>query len=84
MKLDNILNGIGIQKVDFIKIDVEEAEVEVLEGAQQIISNSNSLKILVSCSDKSLGRTSEILGNHGIVIKSIWRNAIYGEKGSTS
>jgi FkbM family methyltransferase len=31
-KLDNVLSELGVRKVSFIKIDVEGAEVEVLEG----------------------------------------------------
>ena len=53
-KLDDILNHIGVEKVDFIKIDVEGAEVEVLEGAQEIITKSDSLEILVEISNKKI------------------------------
>jgi FkbM family methyltransferase len=36
-KLDDVLAELGIEEVDFIKLDVEGAELEVLEGAQQLL-----------------------------------------------
>ena len=45
-KLDDLLNENNIQKLDFLKIDVEGAEVEVLEGAQHTL-NQADLKITI-------------------------------------
>ena len=46
--LDSILHGdLDLSKVDYLKIDVEGAEVEVLKGARKIIQNSPCLKMLV-------------------------------------
>lgn len=36
-KLDDVLKEENIKKIDFMKIDVEGAEVEVLEGAQRLL-----------------------------------------------
>jgi len=45
--LDEILHLNGIRKVNWIKIDVEGAEFEVLKGAAQLLSKSDDLSILV-------------------------------------
>lgn len=37
MRLDNYLQRHGIEQVDFVKMDVEGAELEVLEGAMQLL-----------------------------------------------
>jgi FkbM family methyltransferase len=42
--LDNILSDVGIRKIDFVKIDVEGAELEVLEGMEEIL---NSVKKII-------------------------------------
>jgi FkbM family methyltransferase len=39
--LDNILHELGIKKVDFIKMDVEGAEVEALKGMNQVLENND-------------------------------------------
>jgi FkbM family methyltransferase len=47
--LDNILqeNGISVEYVNWIKIDVEGAEFEVLKGATNILSKSKDISILI-------------------------------------
>jgi FkbM family methyltransferase len=47
--LDNLLqqNGINHADINWIKIDVEGAEFEVLKGATNILSNSKSIALLV-------------------------------------
>jgi FkbM family methyltransferase len=46
--IDSILLGdLGLSKVDYMKIDVEGAEVEVLKGARKIIAKSPDIKILI-------------------------------------
>jgi len=42
--LDNILNELGIKKVDFIKMDIEGAEVEAIKGMNETLAKAN-LKI---------------------------------------
>jgi FkbM family methyltransferase len=49
LKLDSIVQHAGIQahEIDWIKIDVEGAEYEVLKGAQNILSNSKDISVLI-------------------------------------
>ncbi|MDQ3853255.1 MAG: FkbM family methyltransferase [Thermoproteota archaeon] len=49
LKLDSIVQHVGIQahEINWIKIDVEGAECEVLQGAQNILSNSKDISILI-------------------------------------
>jgi FkbM family methyltransferase len=45
--LDSLLEANGISQANWIKIDVEGAELEVLKGGHNILSNSNDLALLV-------------------------------------
>jgi hypothetical protein len=47
--LDNLVeqNGIRPENVNWIKIDVEGAEYEVLRGAHNVLSNSNDLTLII-------------------------------------
>jgi FkbM family methyltransferase len=45
--LDNVLQQNGIEQVNWIKIDVEGAELEVLKGAHNILSNSKDISVLI-------------------------------------
>ena len=48
--LDNILSDLQIDKVDWIKVDVEGAEVNVLRGAKGIISsNLDNIRLIIEC-----------------------------------
>jgi len=82
-KLDFILNNLGIEEVNFIKVDVEGAEVEVLEGAQQIISKSPSLKILFEAfGEENQKRCFEMATKLGLHIRQIQRGCFLAIKGS--
>jgi FkbM family methyltransferase len=50
--LDNLLQQNGISKVNWIKIDVEGAEFEVLKGAANILSKSKELILLIEIHGK--------------------------------
>src|SRR5215217_2314063 len=45
--LDYLLQSKGIKQVNWIKIDVEGAEFEVLKGATNILSNSKDIALLI-------------------------------------
>ena len=51
--LDNLLQQNGIREVNWIKIDVEGAELEVLKGAHDILSNSRDISVLIEIHDIS-------------------------------
>ncbi len=45
--LDNILNENNVQRVNYVKIDVEGAELEVLKGAVNTLSSNKDLTLLI-------------------------------------
>jgi FkbM family methyltransferase len=51
--LDNFAAAQGIQQIDLIKLDVEGAEQRVISGAEQLISRSPNIKILMELYDPS-------------------------------
>jgi FkbM family methyltransferase len=55
--LDNLLkqNEINFANINWIKIDVEGAEFEVLKGAQNVLSKSNDIAILIEIHNSQNG-----------------------------
>lgn len=45
VSLDNFLNKEGIKKVDFIKMDIEGAELEAIDGAEKTLGSGTHLAI---------------------------------------
>lgn len=45
--LDSLLDQLGIREINLLKIDVEGAEMAVLEGATHTLANSSPLRIIV-------------------------------------
>jgi hypothetical protein len=68
--LDNLLRSVGIDQVNWIKIDVEGAEYEVLKGAKEILSASKDISILVEVHGKdTYGPTIELLRSNNFKIE---------------
>ena len=68
--LDNLLKSRGINRVDWIKIDVEGAEYEVLKGAKEILSANNHISILVEVHGKdTYSPTIELLRSNNFNIE---------------
>jgi FkbM family methyltransferase len=68
--LDNLLENSGINQVNWIKIDVEGAEYEVLRGAKDILSANRHIAILVEVHGKdTYGPTMELLRSNNFDIE---------------
>jgi FkbM family methyltransferase len=73
------LDSFGIKEVDFIKIDVEGHELEVLQGARKTIS-SNMPVILVEIKDQNIVCVTEFLTEIGYQRRQL--EELIGIKGS--
>jgi FkbM family methyltransferase len=68
--LDNLLKSSAITTVNWIKIDVEGAEYEVLKGAREILSTNKPISILVEVHGKeTYGPTIELLRSNNFNIE---------------
>jgi FkbM family methyltransferase len=68
--LDNLLKIRGINEVNWIKIDVEGAEYEVLRGAKEILSANKRISILVEVHGQdTYGPTIELLKSNNFNIE---------------
>lgn len=66
--LDNVLKELGIESVDLIKIDVEGAEIEVLEGAKETLKQSPKI-VFESLDNEKMSKMQDILGSYGYRIE---------------
>jgi len=67
--LSHILEDNKIKKVDWMKIDVEGAEIKVLKGAEKFLRKTKNL--IVEVQDENEERVPKILRNHFKKIKTI-------------
>jgi FkbM family methyltransferase len=49
--LDNLLQQNGINEVNWMKVDVDEPELEVLKGAHNVLSNSKDIALFIEVHD---------------------------------
>jgi len=67
--LDDVLNKLGVEKVDFIKIDVEGAELEVLKGLTKTLEKYNPTVIVEI--QKAPEKVREFISRKGYSIQLI-------------
>ena len=70
--LDNILqqNRINPQDVNWVKIDVEGAELDVLMGATNVLSNSKEIAFLIEVhGSENYGPLLKLLSHHNFAIE---------------
>jgi len=80
--LDNYLEKLGIQQVDFLKIDAEGFEPEVLGGASNILRNTR--KTAIDCGPERRGeytlkQCKSILDQHHFTVYQR-RNMLFGQR----
>lgn len=66
--LDNIVSDLGIEKVDFVKMDIEGAEVQALEGAKKVLTTAKKIAMethLGINNEKTTPKVQFILKNYG-------------------
>jgi FkbM family methyltransferase len=75
--LDSVTNG---ETFDFVKIDVQGAEYDVIEGGKELLKKSKYILVETSCGDYNLGskeeiKTVELLNSIGFQQKVILHEA---------
>jgi len=70
--LDSLLKELNVNKVDFLKIDTEGAELEVLKGAREILLKNPRIKIVTECSPEQKAEMIEYLKNFKFSPKVFW------------
>jgi hypothetical protein len=82
--LDNILNENNVQRVNWIKIDVEGAELEVLKGTSTVLEANKSITLVIEIHGREIyPQVIEFLKAHDLQIiyeksneKGDWRHVI--------
>lgn len=84
-RLDDEVRKLDISKIDFLKMDIEGAEIEALEGAEEVLKNISH--IAIACYHKRGGKTTgeilrPILMEFGFAIKIGFplHQTLYGKK----
>ncbi len=69
--LDNILDNLNIRKVDLVKIDVEGAERQVLEGMKNILKSGKAKIIFEAWNQEYVDACRKVLEKYGYKIKHL-------------
>jgi len=72
--LDSIVSEYGLKKIDWIKIDIETAEVKALEGAKEALKINENLLLEIH-SKKNGEKCEQLLKNNGFDIKIIYKES---------
>lgn len=68
--LDKILKELGVKRVDWVKIDVEGAELEVLEGMEDALKRYHP-KIVIEVWEGNVKNVERFLKRHGYSMEAI-------------
>jgi hypothetical protein len=83
IKCFDLQKGLGIEKVDIVKIDVEGAEKEVLLGMKDTIAGSNDVEILFEAwNGNYLGECRKVLQDYGSVVEGKDIDKMYRARGN--
>jgi len=63
--LDNIIQELGLRRIDFIKIDAEGAELDILKGAQNVLQFTKYLAIAAYHTPNEANEIKTFLEKHG-------------------
>jgi FkbM family methyltransferase len=77
--LDEVVFGLGIERIDWLKIDVEGFEVEVLNGARNIIKNG-SPRIIIEVAPENIEAVRKIFSEEGFSLSHIFGANYYAAK----
>lgn len=66
-----LINDLNLGRVDWIKIDVEGAEYEVLLGLEETLSRFKP-KLIIEVWSKNMGKTKNLLNRHGYSLIQIF------------
>jgi FkbM family methyltransferase len=69
--LDNVLKELSINKVDWIKIDVEGAEPLVLEGLKETCAQNKNLRIIIEVTPRNEKQITSILKSMNYTMKKL-------------
>jgi len=64
--LDKLVNSLGLPKIDFLKIDAEGSEYEILKGANTVLDNTKS--VLIETFENNKYKCLDYLKNKGFKI----------------
>jgi len=72
MRLDTFLNryGISAYEVDLVKIDVEGAEIKVLEGARGLLSFTDAI-FVIEATNETIGKVTKIMKEYGYELTKV-------------
>jgi FkbM family methyltransferase len=73
--IDNLVNELGINRIDVIKMDIEGAEIEAIEGAEKTIKLHRPVLMIeayhIRNGEKTLKSAVSLLNKHGIPNENI-------------
>jgi len=83
LRLDDVLKDLQMEHIDFIKIDAEGADGEVLEGAEETITKNPRLRIIFEATNRgNLTKCQEVLRKYGFISVPIVKGKYYARKAS--